>query len=843
MFYSRQPLYSLMRSLCLARLLVLLAAFSFLLAPPRHATAQTVTDIDGNVYNTVVIGGYEWMAENLRTGKYANGTTIIRRAVNSWQLTDPDGGWDWYGGNSSNQALHGRLYEGNAVSVGTPPLCPTGWQVADNTAWQALADALGGASVAGAALKSTQGWSSGAGANASGFAATAGGRRRSSGYLRWSDSGLGTHAYFWSSSNRNTWILQSDSDALTHVTSSEWVDTGMSVRCVRVAVKPTINAAASVAASASSASIQAEVSDQGTSPVTARGVVWGVSSGPTLESNLGSTSDEGEAATFTSNLSGLSPGTRYIARAYATSFAGTTYGPDIVFETPAALTGVSGFRLLSAPRSGTVLSEFLAPLWTQGMVGADVTTGAPNVWTFDDAVEGDWTAVSDLTSQSIAAGQGFLVYVFQDTDYTGGNGTLPVDLSVTGTGEPIDADVQITGIADGQWHLAGNPYALTLDWDSMEKTNVGGSVYVYDHASTWRTWNGSVGELTGGRIAPHQGFFVYASGGTGSLTLSRGHAADAIGTFYKASGPPGSLSLALSVIVSYPGVDGAQAVTSLSDEAFLSFNAEGRPGPDRYDALKLMPFSVDERPLLLFEGSEDAAYGQGAQVAELSNPAPTWSIANLPWSGEGLDGQELTLPLQALHLGVDAEKGNVPFESAATLSWDASSLPDHVSVALRDLRTGSLTALEGQGEIAITTPEGPAIERVAGEGAPSYRARGDAAFELVVRYQETAVSTQDGDGSGPLGEFPARLSLEPNYPNPFNPSTQIRFGLPETTSGVTLTVHDLLGRRVSTLLEAQALPAGWHEITFDASALTSGTYVYTLRTPAGTLTRSLTLVR
>jgi hypothetical protein len=74
--------------------------------------------------------------------------------------------------------------------------------------------------------------------------------------------------------------------------------------------------------------------------------------------------------------------------------------------------------------------------------------------------------------------------------------------------------------------------------------------------------------------------------------------------------------------------------------------------------------------------------------------------------------------------------------------------------------------------------------------------------------------------------LPAAFELQQNFPNPFNPSTEIRFSLPRS-SQVTLRVYDLLGREVATLVQGP-LPAGMHEVTLDASSLPSGIYFYRL---------------
>jgi hypothetical protein len=80
---------------------------------------------------------------------------------------------------------------------------------------------------------------------------------------------------------------------------------------------------------------------------------------------------------------------------------------------------------------------------------------------------------------------------------------------------------------------------------------------------------------------------------------------------------------------------------------------------------------------------------------------------------------------------------------------------------------------------------------------------------------------------------PARLVLAQNHPNPFNPHTQIRFGLPRDGARVRLEIYDVRGRRVCALVDGP-LGAGWHEVKWDGrdqrgSAVPSGVYFYRLR--------------
>ena len=88
---------------------------------------------------------------------------------------------------------------------------------------------------------------------------------------------------------------------------------------------------------------------------------------------------------------------------------------------------------------------------------------------------------------------------------------------------------------------------------------------------------------------------------------------------------------------------------------------------------------------------------------------------------------------------------------------------------------------------------------------------------------------------------PAAFSLEPNYPNPFNASTTIRYAVP-TPSEIRLTVYDITGSKVA-VLDQGLKTAGLHAVTFNADNLSSGLYLYRLETPAGGITKGMFLVK
>jgi uncharacterized protein (TIGR02145 family) len=113
---------------------------------------STVTDIDGNSYETVVIGTQEWFAQNLRTGTYANGDPITYVSdASTWGSTTTEAHAHYQYAEGFDE-VYGRLYNWYAVSD-PRNVCPTGWHVPSRSEYQQLFTYLGGISSAGYALK------------------------------------------------------------------------------------------------------------------------------------------------------------------------------------------------------------------------------------------------------------------------------------------------------------------------------------------------------------------------------------------------------------------------------------------------------------------------------------------------------------------------------------------------------------------------------------------------------------------------------------------------------------------------------------------------------------------
>jgi uncharacterized protein (TIGR02145 family) len=193
----------------------------------------TVTDDDGNIYNTVSIGTQCWMKENLKTSKYRDGSSITTGLSNTvWENTTA-GAYAVYNNDEANNTTYGKLYNWYAISD-SRNLCPTGWHVPSDEEWTTLENFLGGRTVAGGKMKTTTGWQSpNAGAtNESGFSGLPGGSR----FFNGTSNFIGTFGNWWASTEGSAtlagnWDLNCNDGDLGRGNGGKRM--GFSVRCLR----------------------------------------------------------------------------------------------------------------------------------------------------------------------------------------------------------------------------------------------------------------------------------------------------------------------------------------------------------------------------------------------------------------------------------------------------------------------------------------------------------------------------------------------------------------------------------------------------------------------------------
>ncbi|MCF8370649.1 MAG: hypothetical protein K9H64_03435 [Bacteroidales bacterium] len=191
---------------------------------PAALCPTSISDFDGNQYSTVLIGHQCWMAENLITSHYSNGTIIPYITSNSdWNnLSETDKAYCYYNNSLSNGESYGALYSWPAAMNGEPAsisnlnrvqgVCPAGWYLPAESDWEELADFINLQNGyyernmwfwkgVGGHLKSTTNWYYyGIGSDDYGFSGHAGGKRDYDGQF----SLLSESGYWWTASETNS---------------------------------------------------------------------------------------------------------------------------------------------------------------------------------------------------------------------------------------------------------------------------------------------------------------------------------------------------------------------------------------------------------------------------------------------------------------------------------------------------------------------------------------------------------------------------------------------------------------------------------------------------------------
>ncbi len=178
------------------------------------------------------------------------------------------------------------------------------------------------------------------------------------------------------------------------------------------------------------------------------------------------------------------------------------------------------------------------------------------------------------------------------------------------------------------------------------------------------------------------------------------------------------------------------------------------------------------------------------------------------------------LPNQLAFIGAEPERGSYYEDSGI---WEINSIKVGETLTLtlttRVVRVDTIQIVNRAEIVASTLPDPDSV--IGGQGGNGIEDDEDTAT-IDLSSNTTASTLRPGQAG-----IPTVVELNGNYPNPFNPETIIRFGLPEAAP-VTITVYDVLGREVATLVEGR-LAAGRHEVTWHADRWPSGVYLVRLQ--------------
>ncbi|MCC5918734.1 MAG: fibrobacter succinogenes major paralogous domain-containing protein [Cryomorphaceae bacterium] len=195
---------------------------------------DSVADFEGNIYKTVMIGGVEWMAENLRATKFSNGDSIPYVEETWWEHGDSIA-YCYPNGKKSNKHPYGLLYNWY-VAVDSRNPCPEGWKVPTTGEWNRMIDSLGGKQIAGQHAKTvgTKHWKETQSAvdNASGFSGLPAGNRWRSGEY----ANLTSYGRWWASNFHypgTSFFFQLATYDSSFYQNTRWSKSGLCIRCIR----------------------------------------------------------------------------------------------------------------------------------------------------------------------------------------------------------------------------------------------------------------------------------------------------------------------------------------------------------------------------------------------------------------------------------------------------------------------------------------------------------------------------------------------------------------------------------------------------------------------------------
>jgi len=217
---------------------------------------------------------------------------------------------------------------------------------------------------------------------------------------------------------------------------------------------------------------------------------------------------------------------------------------------------------------------------------------------------------------------------------------------------------------------------------------------------------------------------------------------------------------------------------------------------------------------------------QGLATSLFSVGVPPTLNALFPWTARPttFSGYYKYSPVggDTLFIAVVFAKSSSPIAVAIFRTTTAAASYTQFSVPLQYL--SSATPDSGAIDIAIVPGSGSTVVHVGS----------------TFKVDDLLLSGATGVESA-VGQTPESYALHQNYPNPFNPTTVINYDL-LVGGNVSLKVYDLLGREVATLVDSR-MEAGSHQVTFDASRLTSGIYFYRLQAGTFVASRKLALLK
>jgi hypothetical protein len=429
-------------------------------------------------------------------------------------------------------------------------------------------------------------------------------------------------------------------------------------------------------------------------------------------------------------------------------------------------------------------------------------------------------------------------------------GAATGDLDNDGVNDVLDSDDDNNGIDDqgsgvalkGGWNLVSTPIDLT---GQVLPQAVFGSTVISNTENNFAfEWTGSDYKLASD-IVPGKGYWIYSDNYIGN-TFGAYHT-----TYF--GDLTGVFSYNVDVTLSdntYTLVGGGVANTELSRDdiaaaytyirgGYAEIGLRGRVRPREIETTSSRA-NIILRPGRGYWLLGDASVGSTAltlSAALLENPSrrngSVFAKEKIQDAITLIHGDELNIQKLLLNADVDIITPPAPpLSFAATLNGThlktSSNNADVVVRSATEDVTLTFTSADLNAKLEVNVD---GETRLLGAGQSTIITNRGSYFFKTVIVKEDILSE----------ELPTSLTLDQNYPNPFNPVTAISYSVNQSTP-VQLNVYNMNGQLVSTLVK-ETQNAGTYNVSFDASRLSSGLYIYRLITPNGIVTKKMTLLK
>lgn len=480
--------------------------------------------------------------------------------------------------------------------------------------------------------------------------------------------------------------------------------------------------------------------------------------------------------------------------------------------------GAEGWRGISSPTKNTSFEYLLDNLWVQGVPGSRDPGAEPTILLWDEREGGGFT-YPDNMSNPLESGRGYFVYVSEDEDPNrAGVEEEGVSRMLATDEEPHDRIVNVpvsatdadeSGLIDGMegFNLLGNPFGQELSVgavkEALQIVNANINAYLY-------VWNPELGDGNGGFeplmdsdvIAPDQPFWVrYLNDEVnGIVRFDRDNLT--INTEQEAyrpmDDPTGSFELKLG-----------------ADEWFDTYEIElredGEVGEDRLDAYKLL--SLNTGSINLF-----STVRSGNRLVKNVLPNTLEQPVEIPLLFSAADKTSLSFNWE--------RPDDLPRD------WDLMLVDQKMNreVNIRITSSYSFELDDSDFDLGSNSEQEPLLNT---QNEPTSGER----FSLAIRPSGSIENTNTEEA------LPESTRLRPNYPNPFASQTTISFELSEPME-VTLTIWNMIGQKVATLVDSDPMSEGPHEERWDnVSNMPSGMYIARLQAGGEVYTRKMTLIK